>query len=466
MSENGLNSQELRRYWGVILRRKYLALSIALGVLSVCTIAAFVLPQVYEANSTVFIQRSTMTDPIIQGTPGISNSLEERLRTVQDRITSRHIIERVVKTLNPNANTKDPQKLEALITGIQKSIKVTVKSSEGRGSADLFAISYEGENPQQVKDFVNTLTSVFVEENTSFSRSEAYNAFEFIQKQVGEYKAKLEESDAALIAFRVKYPRVPVMFRESVSTPVTLAPSISPEQARLTELNRQLTTLLSKYTENHPEVVKTRAEIAEVKREAALSSVARNAASATRRTPATVTRRSPAPAPETAGLPAGLSSKAQEEWMKLQHDRSVQQKIYDDLVQKLENARVAKDLEFTKKASAFRVTDPAILPYTPIKPDRVRFILVGIFLGIAAGIGAVFGIEHLRHSFTDEDSIEKSLGVPVLVTIPTVNNAAENLAARRLDIKVLIAASAYLSIIILILIREVMVKYLGMTLSF
>src|ERR1700690_4171375 len=96
---------EIKRYWGLILRRKYLALSVGLFVVSLFTWGSFIWPKTYEADSTVFVQRSTMMDPLTKDTGSASN-MEERLKTLQNSLTSRNIMERVIKKLDLDADAK------------------------------------------------------------------------------------------------------------------------------------------------------------------------------------------------------------------------------------------------------------------------------------------------------------------------------------------------------------------------
>jgi hypothetical protein len=88
-------------------------------------------------------------------------------------------------------------------------------------------------------------------------------------------------------------------------------------------------------------------------------------------------------------------------------------------------------------------------------------ILLGIFLGIASGIGVAIGLEYLDHSFKDEDSIESKLKLPVLVTIPRMVTEADELSAKRLDRRVFIASGAYIFIIGIALIEEFISRYMG-----
>ena len=159
----------------------------------------------------------------------------------------------------------------------------------------------------------------------------------------------------------------------------------------------------------------------------------------------------------------GGKPKEQEEWTRLQRDRNVFQHIYDDLLKKLEAARVSKDIELTDNSTKFKVIAPATLPVFPVSPDPVKFILFGIFFGIVSGAGVVIGIDYLNDSFKDEDFIEKSLNIPVLVAIPSVVVESDVIAMKQLDKKVIIATSAYLSLILLLLFIEFLQRYVGMT---
>lgn len=512
---------EIKRYWGMILRRKFLAISVGLVVLSLFTWGSFIWPKTYEADSTVIVQRSTMMDPLTKDT-GSSSNMEERLKTLQNSLTSRNIMERVIKKLDLDAEAKTPQKLAGLIKGMQKAVKVDVKAGKGsRDAADLFVISYQGSDPKKVRDVVNTLVEEYISENLGFSRSSAYGAYEFIQSQLIDFKAKLEQSDNDIRAFREKNPNMIAPTETAASSRMeayqaqridldikiqdlmlqrdNLKKQLSGEkelpfatgindgspQGRLYALQSQLAILMNKYTDNHPEVLKTKSEIENLKQEIASARKAPPGTSGVKpsdgnsvyqqwmarmaqtdaeieslkaRSAALMKQQQRAKESQS-GMP-----KDQEEWTKLQRDRSVYQGIYDDLLRKLENAKVSKDLELTDKVAAFKIVDPAILPFEPIKPNRILLILVGIFLGIVSGIGSVLGIGKLKPFFKDATAIEKSLGLRVLVTIPSVSDKSEIVAQRRSDRMILIVSLAYFGLILLVLMREVIYKFMGIKL--
>jgi hypothetical protein len=154
-----------------------------------------------------------------------------------------------------------------------------------------------------------------------------------------------------------------------------------------------------------------------------------------------------------------------DEWSRLQSDRISYQATYTDLLRKIESARLSKDIQSTDQVATLKVVDPAPLPSSPVKPNRVLYILAGIAIGITAGVGVVLAIDYFNPSFKDEDSVEAGLRLPVLVSIPSVVTESDIRASVKFDRKVLIAAAAYFSIILMVLIREVLRNYFGMNLG-
>lgn len=509
---------DIKHYWSVILRRKYIALSVGLAVLSLFTWGSFLLPKTYEASTTISFERDSVLEPLIKGV-GVESSGEDRLRNLKNEITSRNIIEKTAKKLGMDTNTKNPGQYDVLIEDIRK--KIDVKNIDVTGRSDrptLFNISYSGRDPKAVTKMVDTITNVYIDEQMQSRRTDTTGAYEFIQSQVLEYKNKLEESDKAIREFRERNPNlVPqsettlmgrleglqsskietdIKMKELMRKKENLQKQLSGEkeltvaivtregspQARLSYLNNQLMLLTVKYTENYPEVIKVRAEIEELKKQiaqakdshyieggsetSALNPIYQQLKEELAKTEAEIESLRGRSAElskqhqETQRI-FGRMPKEQEEWTKLQRDRNVYQQIYDQLLQKLENARVSKEIELTHKGETFRILDPAKFPLSPVKPDRVKMILLGIFLGIASGIGSVFGLEYFDHSFKDEDFIEASLKLPVLATIPKIITEAEEISAKKLDRKIFTAAGAYLFIIGLVFIMEFISKYMG-----
>jgi polysaccharide biosynthesis transport protein len=514
------NDFNIQLYWRMILAKKYIALIIFFAVLSVFTWGSFIWPKTYEAKSTVAIESSSLIDPLIRGV-GVSSNLEGGLNNIKNNITSRNIIERVVKKLDIDSIAKNPGQHESLIGEIINNLNVIVMQGGDRhtdsGTA-LFTISYKGKDPKTVRDIVNIMVSEYIEEKMGYRTSDVQGAYEFIKNQLLEYKNKLEESDKTIREFREKHPHMipqneasilgnietlqaakmesDIRLKELIRKKENIQKQLTGEkeltvafvtqegspQARLSYLKNQLITLTAKYTDNYPEIIKVKHEIEELKKGVAheKTSVAETGGSETssinpiyqqlredlsktdmeveslRTRVGEVSRQQ-----HDLEKRLGQMPREQEEWSKLQRDKNVSQRIYDELLQKLENAKVSKDLEVTNKAGAFRVIDPAVLPLLPVKPNRVMMILLGLLIGSLSGFGVVLGLEHIKPSFKNESSIETLLKVPVLATIPQIITEEDKLSARKQDRRVFIASAAYLFIIGLVLTREFLYRYVG-----
>jgi succinoglycan biosynthesis transport protein ExoP len=513
MLTNDLQTFNIKYYLSILQRRKYVALSTGLIVLSLFTWGSFLMPKTYKATSTVSIENSSVLKPLMQGV-GISEDMQDRLRNLKNEITSRNITEKVVKKLGLDATTKNPEQYEALIAGIRKNLDVIVT-----GGPNFFSIAYTGDDPKKVADVVNTITNTYIEEHMQSRRTDVSDAYAFVRSQVLEYKNKLDESDKAIREFREKNPNLTtrsettlaakletlesskkeaeIRLKELASMKAILEEQISHEkeftvafvtresssmEGRLNVLNHQLVLLMMKYTDNYPEVIKVKSEIEEIKKHIAQENDSRSNSASSETTAINpiyqhLKEEISGTDSEIGSLRARISElsrqqreirgilgsmpKEQEEWTKLQRDRNVHQQVYEKLLQKLENAKVSQNLEFTEQGETFRFVDPAKVPLVPVRPNRVKMILLGIFLGLAAGIGMVFGFEYFDHSFKDEESIEASLKMPVLGAIPRIVSEADEISGQRLDLKVFVASGAYFSIICLVLIKELLSRYMG-----
>lgn len=65
-----------------------------------------------------------------------------------------------------------------------------------------------------------------------------------------------------------------------------------------------------------------------------------------------------------------------------------------------------------------QVLAPATLPASPSSPNLLRNALLAAFLGLALGVGLAFLRERLEDRFMGREDVERTLGAPVLATIP------------------------------------------------
>ena len=102
--------------------------------------------------------------------------------------------------------------------------------------------------------------------------------------------------------------------------------------------------------------------------------------------------------------------------------------IFGLLQADLKEAQIAQAVE-TPYAT---VIDAAIVPTRPVRPHKIRNLLLAIGLGLVVGIGAAFAREHLDNTIHTVDEVETLTGVPVLGMIPHMRNHQLTNGKRRL----------------------------------
>ena len=51
--------------------------------------------------------------------------------------------------------------------------------------------------------------------------------------------------------------------------------------------------------------------------------------------------------------------------------------------------QVSTQAELQTKEGTFKIVDPAVLPITPVSPNRIKIILLGIIAGLAGAAGLI-----------------------------------------------------------------------------
>jgi polysaccharide chain length determinant protein (PEP-CTERM system associated) len=464
--------KEVFRYLGLIYNKRYLFFGTAILVTILVTAFAYTLPKEYQADSTVFIEESVIND-LVKGL-AVAPDMEHRIRVLQYALTSRELIAKVLKELDSDIFTKSKSEQQEYISSLRKKTKIAV-----RGKKDLFTISIIDKDPKFAQEFVNTLVSKYVEENISSKRTETYGANRFLKEQIALFKKKLDEAENAIITFRkqkgVYFSRDEATLLEEIrqykNDIENIKLDLATIKARIKRLRAQLRTisptvdiftgaqgtntlaslehrlaeLLMKYTENYPEVIRLKAQIEELKRK-------QKESGKTEKTETTSSMTSVNPLYQQvqqqifeAEVEASSLKAKKENLEKRIHEREtllrevpetrkklavlIQErdsvrKIYQELLGRLAQSEVSKQMEISDKAATFRIIDPALYPEVPVSPDMRKMLLLALAAGLACGFGLIYLLDLLDNTIKSPHQLE-AMGLNPLAVIPTIDDPRE-----------------------------------------
>jgi polysaccharide chain length determinant protein (PEP-CTERM system associated) len=471
------NEFDYRKYIDLLIRRKRLFIVIALVIMTGGVIFTYSLPKIYEAKSTVFIEKNVISE-LVKGI-AVTPSMEQTIKVLTYALTSRTILAKVVNELDMTVKKDNDAELEGILSRINKNISVKVKDN------NLFIITYKDQNPKIARDFVNTLVRTYIEQNVSSKREESYGAIQFLSDQIGTVKTKLDKADDELRQFKSQQGGVvnideAKLFQEINSAeqklqdmqlrrrhleglkPVTRRET-DPMQVHLLALQKRHDELKNQFNDNYPELIRIRSEIDSLKQQISKGPAA-GAGSADRQEVAKIEAELSALKLTEESLRRYISKNQsllrQIPTVKAELDRKdvekrKQKELYDQLLSRQGQSEVAKQMEVQDKTTTFRIVDPAVLPVKPVSPNRVRMILVGVIAGIAGGFGLIFGLDQLSNNIKSVDSL-KAFGLPVLAVIPRIPDPPAEIKKQKSDRIIYAAASCYFIVILSFLVVELM----------
>lgn len=471
---NNIISQ-YRHYINLVFTQKMLFFAVSLLVMTISVIISYMMPKVFEANTTIFIEQNVIND-LVKGI-AVTPSMHAKIKNMTATLTSRTLLGEVVKDLDKDLTIKTDIDMENYIKGLQK--RITVHLNEAKG---LVVLSFRDSDPKFARDFVNTIARIYIEQVTSRKREESIDATNFLAKQIETFKKRVEAADAAINAFKSEKGLI------LSNNDVNLRAEINDAENKLVDLSIRRTELQTKldiltaphtvsgktsnpaeaelrhlrsiYTDKHPKVQRALQNL-QGSRKRGESRTADVVSStddikllqAEIETLMNLEERQRKIIDENKTLFHELPN-VKATLTELINKKEEESQIYTQLVTRYGQSEISKQMELADKAINFRVIDPAILPEAPVSPNRVAIILAGIVLGIGAGIGAVIQIDH--HNPTVRSIAEiQALGIPVLASIPLMSTAIERQARRRKDLLVMTAAGAYFSLILGVLALEV-----------
>jgi uncharacterized protein involved in exopolysaccharide biosynthesis len=226
-------------------------------------------------------------------------------------------------------------------------------------------------------------------------------------------------------------------------------------ETQLNQLQSQLLQLQARYTDDHPDVIKTKADIAEIEKKLKQVSVAASAANATDSSD----KASGAEPPEIRQLRlqihqyqsvieqatvdqkrlqsqigiyqsrTAMSPGVEEQYKLLTRDNDNAQSFYKDLLTKKSSAALGTSMENQQQGEQMHILVGAGLPESPSFPNRPIFAAGGLGVGLALGVVIAIFLEFSDKSIRTEKDAAAIMDLPLLISVPWLGGDEEEAAA-------------------------------------
>ncbi len=450
------------------MQRRLAWMAMLFVAIALITLAiAFTWPKQYYASTTILVSEDNIIRQLMEGR-AVATSVYDRAAIAREVVFSRKVMDQVLEAGGWLESDTDPAERDRMARGVES------RTTIGSRRDNLILVEYWDTDPVRAKTVTASFADLFMAESAEAKRRESREAYEFIAAQVAQYHSRLIDAELSLKEFRDASEearpgsglevsaRVSELRRDLAnwrmeqedlrSRMLALQGQVGElgsdthldsyqDQLRLqiARLQSELDTQLLDLTPRHPDVIRTRHRL-----EALRGELASSAERIRRGEDVSRTLHSPIHqelgsalagvrreiAGQEARIQAGEALLAEElergrrvadsdmELAELSRDHEVNQSIYADLLDRLENARLSMRLDETGHGLTFSIHEPAI---EPARPSGLRFLHIA-----AGGLTAAFGIPlglilllvRLDPRVRSPQALERAADLPLLAAMP------------------------------------------------
>jgi polysaccharide chain length determinant protein (PEP-CTERM system associated) len=483
---------DFERYIDLVRRRHVpLLASLLFGWLAVWG-ASWILPARYKSTTLILVEQPTMPKDYVA--PNINDDLQTRLQSITTQILSRTRLLLIIDKLHLYSSEKTRITPDAQIALMRKDIDIELVRDQPNSQISAFRISYSARDPHLAQTVTGELTDLFISENLKTRQQQSEDTTQFLESQLENARASLSDQEAkvrqfqasnagtlpsqqasnlqilgglqsqlqdeqnALNTARQQRAYYEALNQHSGGGPVTAngATTASPTAVidqQLSGLRAKLVDLRSRYTDQYPDVLSVKEQIAKAEqmREAIVSNASRN--SETKESGGNSVANSTGDVPDGAAMfqlrgqlqanqleiqnrersIADLKARINEYQARLNSEPATEEKLadltrgyeqskqsYDELLKKKNDSQMATNMEQMQQGQRFTMLDPPSLPLKPDFPNRIKFCGVGLVLGLALGSLVVGFLEFIDGRLRSEKEIKALLTMGIISEIPEV----------------------------------------------
>ena len=488
---------DAQQVFGIIRRRRWhFLLPFFVGWLIVWGMSWF-LPSIYRSGTLILVEQPSVPEKLVAS--NIDTDIQRQLDSISQQILSRTRLLQIIERLNLYPADRKRKTPDELVEVMRKDIDIELVRGDDK-KLSSFNIYYTYSDPHMTQQATSELANLFIAENLEQRQIRSENTTKFLEEQLDQSREKLAEQEARVREFKDKHiGELPSQTQSNLQILGGLQTQLQAQEdslnrakqqntylesllnqyralehgksgdggagglatidQELDHLKAQLADLTSHYTDKHPDVRKTKEQIARLEktRERVVAEMNSGTKSAPDSSTASLEPKSAPMLDLESQLKANrieiTSRQAEIKQMQAQiyeyqgrlnrapvmeqqfaditRDYDQSKANYDSLLAKKNQSEMATDLEKTQQAEHFSMLDPPNLPVKPYKPNRLQLCGLGLIVGIVLGGFSAAGSEMIGGKVHSEREIKKIVPYEIFAEIPVLQTPAEQAATRR-----------------------------------
>jgi polysaccharide biosynthesis transport protein len=489
---SALPSQDstLREYIRVLIKRKWMVISVVAGIFIAVAIASLRQTPVYEAVGQIVVNKAdsnliTFKDSMPVVDYYDQSDLDTEVRILQSDLMALQVIRQLNLDKRPEFGGHSDQKLANLVADPLQGDSNHISGLLGQFRSNLkvtlipntrvMEIHYHSTDPQLAASAVNTLAATYVEQNFKTKFESTMQASDWLSKQLVDLQMKVETSQEKLVRYQKEHEilgtdekqniitqkldelnkemtmaesdrmQKEAIYRQTQSNdPVAIAAAIISDtpmggsgagsalldklRDQQASLRIQVAELSTQFGPSYPKVQQLNNQIKEIDHQLELE---------TSKAVDHLKQQYLAALQRETMLRGAFDKQKQEanklnesaiEYSILKRDLDSNRTLYEGLLEKLKEAGVTAGL----RSNNFRIINAARVPSAPSEPNIPRNLSFALVLGIISGIGLAFVLENMDNTVRTPEQAEMISGLPSLGMIPLGSKSGHGATGKRL----------------------------------
>jgi succinoglycan biosynthesis transport protein ExoP len=239
--EDGQPSRSLDEYWAIARRRRWCILIPVFACWAIAWAGSWLVPSTFQSDALVLVEQQKVPEQYV--VPNVTVNLQDRLQAMTEQILSRTRLQSTINRFHLYETRRrwaisqvgDP------VEQMRTDIKIELVEAPGRpGQLTAFKIRYSAGSPQLAQQVNSELTSLFIDENLKSQQQLSESTTAFLQSQLADARAKLEEQEAKVRAFKAShFGNLPSQVETNVQILTGLQAQLQNTQRALDGANQQ-----------------------------------------------------------------------------------------------------------------------------------------------------------------------------------------------------------------------------------